>query len=290
MADWQRDLRGGATRPRATSAPRPSGAVHHREVEERDARIAELRAELDAARDARVATPSPRRTAASPADDAARQVLLELRSRIAAVEESEAAEAGAAVEARLSEARAVEEARVSQELAAEARVADTTRSRELLTHPTVPRAESMPEAAAPHLRSRTEYWDIGSPRTPGVGEAASQTATLIAAIEKLNASVVDVSTRQQQAELQSSRNAGRLEDSLHDGLAIMRDEMRAMQARQRELAAQCEALQGELADSHRPMEIEQRSEVWLAWFSPQERTQRSEELQGSDPRDQRSEE
>ena len=108
MADWQRDLRGGATRPRATSAPRPSGAVHHREVAERDERIAELRAELDAARAARVATPSPKRTAASPADDAARQVLLELRSRIAAVEESEAAEAGAAVEARLSEARAVE--------------------------------------------------------------------------------------------------------------------------------------------------------------------------------------
>ena len=148
----------------------------------------------------------------------------------------------------------------------------------------------MPEAAAPHLRARTEFWDIGSPRTPNVGEAASQTASLIAAIEKLNASVVDVSTRQQQAELQSSRNAGRLEDSLHDGLATMRDEMRVMQARQRELAAQCEALQGELADSHRPMEIEQRSEERLAWFSPQERTQRSEELQGSDPRDRRSEE
>ena len=148
----------------------------------------------------------------------------------------------------------------------------------------------MPEAAAPHLRASTEYWDIGSPWTPAVGEAASQTATLIAAIEKLNASVVDVSTRQQQAELQSSRNAGRLEDFLHDGLAKMRNEMRVMQARQRELAAQCEALQGELADSHRPMEIEQRSEERLAWFSPQERTQRSEELQGSDPRDRRSEE
>ena len=96
--------------------------------------------------------------------------------------------------------------------------------------------------------------------------------------------------RQQQAELQSSRNAGRLEDFLHDGLAKMRDEMRVMQARQRELAAQCEALQDEPADSHRPMEIEQRSEERLAWFSPQERTQRSEELQGSDPRDRRSEE
>ena len=187
MADWQRDLRGGATRPRATSAPRPSGAVHHREVEERDARIAELRAELAAARDARAATPSPRRTAASPADDAARQVLLELRSRIAAVEESEAAEAGAAVEARLSEARAVEEARVSQELAAEARVADTTRSGKLLTNDTGEvlrvdtgtsstgaRAESMQEARAPHLCAAAKVGDFSSPRTPEVNGEAPQ--------------------------------------------------------------------------------------------------------------------
>ena len=228
MADWQRDLRGGATRPRATSAPRPSGAVHHREVAERDERIAELRAELDAARAARVASPSPKRAAASPGDDAARQVLLELRSRITAVEESEAAEASAAVQARLSETRAVEEARVSSEMAAEARVAQTARvradARDAPELPTGARAELTQETAAPLLRVRTEHFEIGSPRTPAAGEQPSQNAILIAAIEKLTESVTDVSARQKQAELQGNRNAGRLEDFLNDGLCAMRCE------------------------------------------------------------------
>ena len=295
MADWQRDLRGGATRPRATSAPRPSGAVHHREVAERDERIAELRAELDAARAARVASPSPKRAAASPGDDAARQVLLELRSRITAVEESEAAEASAAVQARLSETRAVEEARVSSEMAAEARVAQTARvradARDAPELPTGARAELTQETAAPLLRGRTEHFEIGSPRTPAAGEQPSQNAILIAAIEKLTESVTDVSARQKQAELQGNRNAGRLEDFLNDGLSLMRDEMRALQARQRFLDAQHEEMRDALADSLRAAENEQRSEERLAWFSPQEpRTQRSEEQQIPAPRGQRSEE
>ena len=295
MADWQRDLRGGATRPRATSAPRPSGAVHHREVAERDERIAELRAELDAARAARVASPSPKRAAASPGDDAARQVLLELRSRITAVEESEAAEASAAVQARLSETRAVEEARVSSEMAAEARVAQTARvradARDAPELPTGARAELTQETAAPLLRVRTEHFEIGSPRTPAAGEEPSQNAILIAAIEKLTESVTDVSARQKQAELQGNRNAGRLEDFLNDGLSLMRDEMQALQARQRFLDAQHEEMRDALADSLRAAENEQRSEERLAWFSPQEpRTQRSEEQQIPAPRGQRSEE
>ena len=163
MADWQRDLRGGGTRPpRATCAPRPSAAVHHQEVAERYERIAELRAELQAARDARIVTPSPKRAAAFLGDDAARHVLLELRSRITAVEESEAAEASAAVQARLSETRAVEEARVSSELAAEARVAQTARvradARDAPELPTGARAELTQETAAPLLRARTDHF------------------------------------------------------------------------------------------------------------------------------------
>ena len=108
-------------------------------------------------------------------------------------------------------------------------------------------------------------------------------ATIIAVIGSLSESVADMWTHRQQA-------AGRLDDSLQGGLALMRDEMRDMQAQQRIFAAQCGALQSELADSQRATEIEQRPDGWLARFSRQERTQRSKELQGSDSRGQRSEE